>query len=100
VGTCVDTISKAAIRKLGEVMAHELAGHGIRVNTVEPGHISTHFERLAYDEETLAKAATNVPQGRLGTPEDIGKVVAFFCSEDASYVTGQTITVDGGLRLA
>jgi NAD(P)-dependent dehydrogenase (short-subunit alcohol dehydrogenase family) len=46
----------------------------VRVNTVEPGHISTHFERLAYDEQTLAKAATNIPQGRLGTAEDIGRV--------------------------
>ena len=63
----IDTISKAAIKKLGEVMAHELAEHKVRVNTVEPGHISTHFERLAYDAATLTNAATNIPQGRLGT---------------------------------
>ena len=71
----------------------------VRVNTVEPGHISTHFERVAYSDEVMAESAATIPQGRVGTPEDIGRVVAFFCGEDAGYVTGQTLTVDGGLGL-
>jgi 3-oxoacyl-[acyl-carrier protein] reductase len=88
--------SKGGIEMLTKASALELGPYGIRVNCVAPGAIETERTRLEaanYGEAWGALA----PAGRVGTPEDIGRVVAFLASGAASFMTGHTITVDGGL---
>lgn len=101
--------SKAGLSRLGQAMALELAPHGIRVNTIAPGYMLTamHEEYMAelaaktgrgYDE-TVHALRSSVPLGRHGTPQDVGQVVLWLLSSGASYVTGQTIPVNGGILL-
>ena len=78
-------------------MALELGPYGIRVNAIEPGCIQVSpLKEMVPFYENMGR---NIPIERTGTPRDIGNTVAFLCSEDASYITGQTIRVDGGLLL-
>lgn len=88
--------SKGAIISLTRAMALELAPHRIRVNCVSPGLIDTAQPRIVHTEEELAERGRQVPLGRIGQPEDIAGMVAFLASDEASYVTGQTIQVNGG----
>ncbi len=90
--------SKAGVIGFTKTMARELASRGITVNAVAPGFIQTDMTNKLSDEQK-AKLTQNIPMGRLGTPEDIAKVVAFLCSNDADYITGQVIAVDGGLTM-
>lgn len=91
--------SKAALNTMMQTMAVELFEHRINVNCIEPGWIDTPGERAHYTDETIAAEARKLPWGRLGTPEDIGRAAAFLCSDDADYVTGTILPVDGGYRL-
>ncbi len=88
--------SKAGVIGFTKSMAKELASRNITVNAVAPGFIETEMTAKLNDaqREVLMK---NIPMGRLGSPEDIAKVVGFLCSEDADYITGQVISVDGGM---
>lgn len=90
--------AKAGLVAFTRATALEVAQHGIRVNAVLPGFIDTdmtaHIKRRAGDE-----VLKHIPVGRLGTPEDVAGVVAFLCSDDADYVTGQAFVVDGGLTI-
>jgi len=89
--------SKAALVSLTETLAQELAP-GVRVNAVAPAVVKTRFAEALYlgrEEE----AAASYPLGRLGEPEDVGALVAFLLSDDASWVTGQTVVADGGVTL-
>jgi NAD(P)-dependent dehydrogenase (short-subunit alcohol dehydrogenase family) len=90
--------SKAMLIHLTEELAVEL-GPDIRINAVAPGVVKTRFATPLYEgrEERVAAA---YPLRRLGVPEDIGSVVAFLLSDDAGWITGQTVVVDGGLMLA
>jgi 3-oxoacyl-[acyl-carrier protein] reductase len=85
--------SKAGLIGATKALAKELASRRITVNCVAPGFIETEMLGDAPPEE-LAKL---VPMGRLGTPEDVAAVVAFLCSDGASYVTGAVISVNGGM---
>jgi glucose 1-dehydrogenase len=98
-GSAAYNMAKAAINHLGRTMAVELAQHHINVNMVNPGWIDTPGERRFASEEELQQGSKTIPWGRLGTPEDIGKVVAFLASRDADYITGATLRVDGGFLL-
>lgn len=91
--------SKGGGATLTKVMAVELGPYGINVNGVGPGTVYTDFikEYLQGDREEAEIAAT--PLRRLGTPEDVAGLVAFLVSEDASWITGQTIYIDGGFSL-
>ena len=90
--------TKAAIIGLTRSLAMELAPSGIRVNCVAPGVIRTDMvEQLG--EETMDALREQTPIGRLGTPEDIAAAVAFLASENASFITGQVLTADGGYIL-
>ncbi len=90
--------SKGGVEAFTRALAVELASKGVLVNAVAPGVITT---KLVNDVLELAreKILGNIPMGRLGTPEDVARVVAFLCSDDAGYITGQVIRVDGGFGL-
>ena len=92
-------MSKAAVNRLGRTMATELALYRINVNVINPGWIDTPGERQFATEEEIQAGGRRLPWGRLGTPADIGKAVAFLVSEDADYITGAMLRVDGGLTL-
>ncbi|QYF94174.1 SDR family oxidoreductase [Massilia sp. PAMC28688] len=91
-------VSKGGINQLTKVMALNLAPHGIRVNGVGPGTILTELAKKAVlaSAEARHTILSRTPAGRCGEPEEIASVVAFLASEDASYMTGQTMYVDGG----
>src|SRR5439155_266911 len=92
--------AKGGLGKFMKSLAQELAPHRIRVNSIAPGAIMTPINRDAWDApEALGKLLKLIPYGRIGLPEDIGKVVAFLASDDADYIHGQTIYVDGGMTL-
>ena len=101
--------SKFAVLGLTQAMAFELAPHGIRVNSVCPGFVATPMQtrELAWeaqlrgsDPETVKQMWINdTPLGRLETPEDVAKVVAFLASDDAKWITGVTLPVDGGYSI-
>ena len=90
--------SKAGVIGFTRTVARELGSRGVTVNAVAPGFIDTQMTDAIQGElrETTLK---KVPLGRLGTPEDIGLAVAFLASEAAGYITGQTLTVDGGMTV-
>ncbi|MEY9212761.1 NAD(P)-dependent dehydrogenase (short-subunit alcohol dehydrogenase family) [Thermobifida halotolerans] len=90
--------SKAALINLTEQLAYELAPRGIRVNAVAPAVVKTRFAEALYAEDE-EKTAAGYPLGRLGEPEDVAAAVAYLASSDASWVTGQVITLDGGKTL-
>lgn len=92
--------SKGAINQLTKVMALGLAPHGIRVNAIGPGTIATEILKgVMTDDDARRGVLSRTPLKRFGEPEEIGRVAVFLASEDASYMTGQTIYPDGG-RLA
>ena len=94
-------VSKGGVNQLTKVMALALAPHGIRVNGIGPGTILTELARTAVlgNPESERKILSRTPLGRMGKPGEIAQVAVFLASEDASYLTGQTIYPDGG-RLA
>lgn len=87
--------TKAALIALTRSLALELAPSHIRVNCVAPGVINTDMVQVL-GQDTLRSLAEETPLGRLGTPEDVAHAVAFFASEQASFLTGQVLTADGG----
>lgn len=89
--------SKAAVESFTKQTALEFARRGIRANAVGPGMIQTEGTQANYEGEKGDRRARAVPLGRTGRPEDIADVVGFLASDDARYVTGQIIYVDGGL---
>jgi glucose 1-dehydrogenase len=92
-------MAKAAINHLGRTMAAELASHHINVNMINPGWIDTPGERAFATEEELEVGGKAIPWGRLGKPDDIAAAVSFLVSDEADYITGVTLRVDGGLML-
>ncbi len=90
--------SKAGIIGLTKTMARELASRGITVNAVAPGFVDTDMTQVLPD--SVKEAATaQIPLGRFGKPEDIANMVAYLASEKAAYITGQIISVDGGMAI-
>lgn len=90
--------SKAGIIGITKSVAKELAGRGVTVNAVAPGYIGTDMTNALSDKVKDTMKA-QIPAKRIGTPEDVANVVAFLCSDDAAYVTGEVIRVDGGLAM-
>ncbi len=90
--------SKAGIIGFTKALARELASRGVRVNAVAPGYIQTALTNVLPEEVQQAILA-NTPLARLGTPEDVAGAVRFLCSDEASFVTGEVLLVDGGLGM-
>lgn len=99
-------VAKAGVIMLTKVMAKELAGAGIRINAICPGQIMTDLEKWRFGleaqffdstiEEREKEMCKTIPLGRIGTPEEVGNLVAFLASNASSYITGQAINVTGG----
>ena len=89
-------MAKAANMSFAQTLAAELTGARINVNVINPGWIDTPGERSFVTDEEIAALGPHMPWGRLGQPEDIAKAAAFLASDDADYITGSTLRVDGG----
>jgi glucose 1-dehydrogenase len=91
------SISKGGVNQLTKVMALSLAPYGIRVNAIGPGSIMTDMlAAVGRDQDARQRILSRTPLGRIGEPAEIAAVAAFLASDDASYITGQTIYADGG----
>lgn len=88
--------SKGAVVLLTQSMAVELASHGIRVNAVAPGFIDTPLDRKLKQQDQSLNLTARTPMGRLGSVEEVANAFLFLASDDASYITGTTLPVDGG----
>ena len=97
-GQSVYSATKGAVNSLTQTLAKELSGYGIRVNAVAPGFIQTEMID-AIPAEKKEEYLSHIPAGRFGTAEDVANVVSALASDAFSYVTGQTIVLDGGLSL-
>lgn len=95
-GQCNYAASKAGVIALTKSTAKELASRGVRVNAVAPGFISSKMTE-ALSQEVRDQMLSAIPLARFGVPEDIAKAVAFLASDEASYVTGQVLSVNGGM---
>ena len=101
-------VAKAGVISLTRTLALELAAYGVRVNAVCPGPVYTEFnkrvmaqrrESLGIDEdEMIERVRAAIPLGRWGEPEDIARTVAFLCSPDSAWITGEILRVSGGLE--
>jgi 3-oxoacyl-[acyl-carrier protein] reductase len=90
--------SKAGIIGFTKSLARELGSRGVRANVVAPGYVNTRLTDVLPDEAKQAMLA-NTPLGRLGDPEDVAGAVRFLCSDQASFITGEVLLVDGGLGM-
>ena len=93
------SLSKGAMKNMTKTLALEYAPHHIRVNAIAPGATATPINAWADDEEKRQEIESHIPLGRVGNPEEMAAVAAFLASETASYITGQTLFIDGGLTL-
>ena len=98
-GAMAYNMAKAANDQMAKTAACELSGHGIRCNVIHPGWTDTPGERKFFTEETLKEKGAELPFGRLGAPEEIGHGVVFLCNPESRYITGSTLTIDGGIQL-
>ncbi len=90
--------SKAGIIGFTKSLARELGSRGVRANVVAPGYVKTRLTEVIPEEGRQAML-TNTPLGRLGEPEDVAGAVRFLCSDEASFITGEVLLVDGGLGM-
>ncbi len=91
--------AKSGLTHMAFTIAAELYRHRINVNVIEPGWIDTPGEHEVFGDQVMEQAGATLPWGRLGTPEDIGKAAVFLASDDADYITGTALLVDGGVWL-
>ena len=95
-GRCGYTAAKAAVRGVTQTLALELAPRNILVNAVAPGCVDTELTRRNNTPEQIAALAETIPLARLAAPEEIAELIGFLASERNTYITGQTLVIDGG----
>jgi 3-oxoacyl-[acyl-carrier protein] reductase len=88
--------AKAGLVAMTKSLARELAPHGVRVNAVSPGVVDTPFHEVFTTPEMMRSLVSTIPLGRIGTPNEVAKVIAFLVSDAASYIVGETIEINGG----
>ena len=93
------TTAKGALIAFTKGLAKEMALYGVRVNAVSPGVIATPFHGRFSTKEMMENYNKAIPLGRAGCPEEVGRVIAFLASEEASYVTGETVEINGGFLM-
>ena len=93
------SMSKGAMENMTKTLALEYAPHGIRVNAIAPGATATPINSWTDDPQKKEEVESHIPMGRVGTSEEMAAIMAFLASDDAAYITGQTLFVDGGLTL-
>ncbi len=100
-GSLAYAAAKGAVLTVTRALSAELADRGIRVNAVAPGFIlGTRFHAVHTTRESAEQTIAGIPLGRAGTPEDVGRVVAFLCSEYNGFMTGATVDINGGVYCA
>jgi NAD(P)-dependent dehydrogenase (short-subunit alcohol dehydrogenase family) len=92
--------SKAAIIHLTKQYAVELGNSGVRVNVIAPGPVETEMAKLVHSVAIRSDYYDTIPLGRYGTPEEMANAIGFLCSEEASFINGQVVAVDGGFDAA
>ena len=95
-GAAAYSVAKGGLITLTKSLAKELGPHGIRVNAVSPGVIDTPFHQVFSTPEMIRNFVASIPLGRIGTPEECARVIAFLASDAASYVVGETVEINGG----
>jgi acetoacetyl-CoA reductase len=98
-GQCNYSAAKAGIHGFTKALAQEVAAKGVTVNTVSPGYVATPMV-TKIPQEVLDKIIKQIPVGRLGLPEEIGKAVAFLCGDACGYVTGSDFSINGGMHMS
>lgn len=93
------SMSKGAMENMTKTLALEYAPHGIRINAIAPGATATPINSWTENSQKKAEVESHIPMGRVGTSEEMAAITAFLASDDASYITGQTLFADGGLTL-
>jgi NAD(P)-dependent dehydrogenase (short-subunit alcohol dehydrogenase family) len=93
------TASKAALSGVTRALAVELAPHNVLVNAIAPGYVDTDLTRQNNSEQDLAAIRSAIPMHRLAEPDEIAQLALFLCSEKNTYLTGQTLVIDGGYTL-
>jgi 3-oxoacyl-[acyl-carrier protein] reductase len=96
-GQAVYSASKAALLGLTKTLAREYASRGITVNAVAPGFIDTDMTTASITGDMKQKLLEGIPLGRTGRPEEIAAAIVYLCADEAGYVTGQTLRVNGGM---
>lgn len=95
-GATAYNAAKSGLNHMARTIARELTPHRINVNCIEPGWIDTPTERETFGEDAIRDAGPQLPWGRIGAPADIANAAAFLASDDADYITGTVLRVDGG----
>lgn len=95
-GAAAYSVAKGGLITFTKSLARELAPHGIRVNAVSPGVIDTPFHQVFSTPEMIRNFVASIPLGRVGTPEECARVIAFLATDAASYVVGETVEINGG----
>jgi len=98
-GSMAYNMAKAAVDQMARTAASELAPHRIRVNVMHPGWVDTPGEQKFFKKESLVRMGHFLPWGRLALPEEIARGVVFLADPQSDYITGSTLTIDGGMHL-
>lgn len=91
--------AKAGVHGFSKALALEVAGKGVTVNTVSPGYLATHMVTDIPVDILQTKILPQIPVGRLGRPEEVAGLITFLCSDDAAFVTGANIAINGGQHM-